>query len=167
MAKVSIPFKRDGVSKRQDCRGVAIGKKVKFLFPSNGTAFPNDARGIQSPSRKDGYCFYSLQPGRRFQTWSSHQLNHRTLTFLFPSNGTAFPNCKIPSVCWYDCGVSIPFNRDGVSERMSLRWQPRLRLCFYSLQPGRRFQTGLLAWWQRNALVVSFYSLQTGRRFLT
>ena len=60
--------------------------------------------------------FYSLRPGRRFLTWSSHQLNHRTLTFLFPSTGTAFPN-------------NMP------------RWLRKPRQSFYSLQPGRRFQT--------------------------
>ena len=50
---------------------------------------------------------------------------------------------------------------------MSLRWQPRLRLCFYSLQAGRRFQTSLDMINDSERVDSGFDSLQPGRRFQT
>ena len=114
---VSIPFKREGVSKRYE-GGMSVAKKREFLFPSSGKAFPNTSSVV-------------------------------TLPFL-----------KI-------CSVSIPFKREGVSKPIMMSTAPAWRRrCFYSLQPGRRFQTST------NSIVTTvtclcFYSLQPGRRFQT
>ena len=61
---VSIPFKRDGVSELLS-KSVNTDIVVRFLFPSNGTAFLNQAGNL-------GLV--------------------KAFKFLFPSNGTAFLN---------------------------------------------------------------------------
>ena len=88
-----------------------------FLFPSTGKAFPNQL--AEELDRADHYCFYSLPPGRRFQTMAGLGIaaGAACFWFLFPSTGTAFPNIPTQTL------ASI------------------LTCCFYSLPPGRRFQT--------------------------
>ena len=86
---VSIPFQREGVSEQRNRR--APLNKVKFLFPSNGTAFLN----------------------AKARVWM--YLKKGLMKFRFPSNGTAFPNMQ-PHEHDADLRiVSIPFHRDGVS----------------------------------------------------
>ena len=41
----------------------------EFLFPSTGTAFPNGDAELKTMKAMPG--FYSLQPGRRFQTMTT------------------------------------------------------------------------------------------------
>ena len=87
--KVSIPFKREGVSKLRVAT-VYAGEPLTFLFPSSGKAFPNSLAESQPDEGSDR--FYSLQAGRRFQTFGS--------------------------VCYrfFVMFVSIPFKREGVSK---------------------------------------------------
>ena len=64
------------------------------------------------------------------------------VTFRFPSNGKAFLNLAITvnTVAWSELTVSIPFKREGVSERdlcISKAYIDVER--FDSLQTGRRF----------------------------
>ena len=89
--------------------------KDEFLFPSTGKAFLNNVRGyhVHAP------------------VWEM---------FLFPSTGKAFLNITERLFARF-INVSIPFNREGVSEDL-VQGQVAHRLdvlCFYSLQPGRRF----------------------------
>ena len=63
----------------------------------------------------ESLSFYSLQTGRRFLTDDIDFLMAELAKFLFPSNGTAFPNANYRQDPVSD-KVSIPFNREGVSE---------------------------------------------------
>ena len=116
---------------------------IKFLFPSTGKAFPNDKRRMYCktyPSK----CFYSLQPGRRFQTDVSALAAKASFVFLFPSNGTAFPN-KMKKQSLLNRYREFLFPSTGTAfpnVSLSKRRMRKLRKGgFYSLQPGRRFQT--------------------------
>ena len=112
--RVSIPFKRESVSKgprkRQSVR------RVRFQFPSNGKAYPKwgaSASGascvsFQFPSNGKAYpklchkmiygtrprgCFNSLQTGKRIQSRSRLVFQNVRYEnwFQFPSNGKAYP----------------------------------------------------------------------------
>ena len=87
---VSIPFKRESVSKRTRCQH-RLHLCIEFQFPSNGKAFPNKRIVLFAPVTIKS--FNSLQTGKRFQTdWRSG----------FSSD---------------DEKVSIPFKRESVSKR--------------------------------------------------
>ena len=59
--------------------------------------------------------------------------------FLFPSTGTAFLNEIGQNFIGLIRSVSIPFQREGVSEHSIGAAIDATLLSFYSLQPGRRF----------------------------
>ena len=88
---VSIPFKREGVSERTITGAAVTEEQVQFQFPSNGKVFPNLEGWEWVPSE---------------QKW-----------FQFPSNGKVFPNSRGNLGCSGNNFVSIPFKREGVSER--------------------------------------------------
>ena len=91
MAKrVSIPFKREGVSEPITI-GCGTNNELRFQFPSNGKVFPNNSR--RNTLRRKLACFNSLQTGRCFRT--EDEKGER----------------------WIKVQVSIPFKREGVSER--------------------------------------------------
>ena len=138
MVFVSIPFKRESVSKGR--KSLTNLPPDTFQFPSNGKAYPK-----QSELSKYEYGFSrfnSLQTGKRIQS-HPHPLDRwGTERFQFPSNGKAYPKIlrhwrKMMSyVCfnslqtgkriqrsWFrpPCGdrsawVSIPFKRESVSK---------------------------------------------------
>ena len=114
---VSIPFNRDGVSKRRTRSHTQYQPRV-FLFPSTGTAFPNVDYLCDSAANLWVFLFPST--GTAFPNYQkvANLATKLSIEFLFPSTGTAFPNSRT-------IGVS-----SGPSTTS-----------FYSLQPGRRFQT--------------------------
>ena len=66
--RVSIPFKRESISK---VITIAMGKgtndqKLKFQFPSNGKAYPKSICAVACD--KAGYRFNSLQTGKHIQS---------------------------------------------------------------------------------------------------
>ncbi len=136
---VSIPFKREGVSELN-----LLLRELIILLSS----------------------FYSLQTGRRFQTVHSPIETSVYFTFLFPSNGKAFPNISFSHfTCDYTKQFLFPSNGKAFpnyieGDYCKVCWEflfpsngkafPNLGLpraisttglCFYSLQTGRRFQT--------------------------
>ena len=92
-----------------------VNEGIKFLFPSNGTAFLNSA---WKPLAKGG---------------------NETLTFLFPSNGKAFlklgviMNVKLTAFLFPSNGKAF------LNATKGNRLTARHGRGFYSLQPGRRF----------------------------
>ena len=87
--KVSIPFKRESVSKGETSSQPNVRRKQLFQFPSNGKAYPKQYR-------KSGRI-----KGEKFQ---------------FPSNGKAYPKSQHHSQSCSVCNVSIPFKRESVSK---------------------------------------------------
>ena len=90
--RVSIPFNRDGVSKLDFFQTLGHWG-IEFLFPSTGTAFPNE---IYEELGMDGMQMAFLFPstGKAFPNYGKPE-GVKPLTaeeFLFPSNGKAFPN---------------------------------------------------------------------------
>ncbi len=86
--KVSIPFKREGLSERTLAMAIII-----FMTGFN-----------------------SLQTGRSFRTPQTRQAQFHNEGFQFPSNGKVFPNEKRIEILTQAKPVSIPFKREGLSE---------------------------------------------------
>ena len=122
--KVSIPFKREGLSeqKKMQLLHTRMSLVVMFQFPSNGKDFPNVSMILkrQLPSART-QSFNSLQTGRTFRTQRTmHNSKSANVPFQFPSNGKDFPNSIIKSAVVTNdpsISVSIPFKREGLSER--------------------------------------------------
>ena len=89
--KVSIPFKRESVSKVDTPVDAERHFGQKFQFPSNGKAYPkclNTDLSIESASPG----FNSLQTGKRIQSlYRMHDTRPWDQEFQFPSNGKAYP----------------------------------------------------------------------------
>ena len=86
--KVSIPFKREGIS------------KVQYVRPNV----------VQLVS------FNSLQTGRHIQSLLQSFADGSPLLFQFPSNGKAYPKFNLMGSGIILPEVSIPFKREGISK---------------------------------------------------
>ena len=139
---VSIPFKREGLSEQggENC-WMVVHRRVSIPFKREGLSehFTNFSCTCHSifvsiPFKREGLsertesCSYSMQRIEKFQ---------------FPSNGKVFPNNWRTS--WTIRGhylVSIPFKREGLSERGESRTDLEQEYwSFNSLQTGRSFRT--------------------------
>ena len=87
---VSIPFKREGISKANGNGNKTEITPRKFQFPSNGKAYPK-ARVFNVPDDFWNLSFNSLQTGRHIQS-------------------------RCPRITRKDQRVSIPFKREGISK---------------------------------------------------
>ena len=92
---VSIPFKREGVSKVEEKDWRKLDFISKFQFPSNGKVYPKYIYFQIEEGCGDG--FNSLQTGRCIQRyWSAREFSLGELVkflFQFPSNGKVYPKC--------------------------------------------------------------------------
>ena len=112
--RVSIPFKRESVSKAEYGQRVVLPSQ--FQFPSNGKAYPKSPVACLCAGLMIA-CFNSLQTGKRIQSTSSS----------WPQTASSI--------------VSIPFKRESVSKaRLSSAIAGHLCDCFNSLQTGKRIQ---------------------------
>ena len=112
---VSIPFKREGVSKVAQMLMKRMGLPA-FQFPSNGKAYPKVVRHatpsilvhVSIPFKREGVSKVKLSNTTTGNVFL-------ICMFQFPSNGKAYPKRKqeIQNRKWY---VSIPFKREGVSK---------------------------------------------------
>ena len=139
---VSIPFKREGISKesqpsKQGSRG------SKFQFPSNGKAYPKPAtQKCDRLSRASS--FNSLQTGRHIQSLREDGGTLfdliRRVSIPFKREGISKAKQQ-PSVSFKTkTNVSIPFKREGISKGTDSKRRVRTRLSFNSLQTGRHIQ---------------------------
>ena len=111
--EVSIPFKRESVSKAAETASGRSSPLRKFQFPSNGKAYP---KAVFHLLRRLVLCFNSLQTGKRIQRSFKKSLDG-------------------PIFC-----VSIPFKRESVS-KVEMHYQCiEMHLSFNSLQTGKRIQ---------------------------
>ena len=70
------------------------------------------------------YPLNSLQTGRTFRTRTTTKRTRRIVVFQFPSNGKDFPNV-LATFGMAGCDeVSIPFKREGLSERVVTASEP-------------------------------------------
>ena len=85
--------------------------------------------------------------------------------FRFPCTGKAFPNMGRTAERNGHERVSIPFNREGISERVAEPGWLAAAKGFHSLPPGRHFRT--INRTEHDIIVLGFHSLQPGRHFRT
>ena len=87
---VSIPFKREGVSKVVSTNS-NYSERIKFQFPSNGKVYPKANCDVVSHYRVS-ISFNSLQTGRCIQRERQQVLDQAAvIEFQFPSNGKVYP----------------------------------------------------------------------------
>ena len=163
-AHVSIPFKRESISKVKRRNKQWIFWK-EFQFPSNGKAYPKFYRStnrqfygnrwFQFPSNGKAYP--------KIRNWN--EVNPRRKKFQFPSNGKPYPKRKLfQHQSWRSRHVSIPFKRESISKvRCSGRHSKWYAIRFNSLQTGKHIQSraGQLA--KSKDWRMRFNSLQTGK----
>ena len=112
--KVSIPFKREGVSKEghPECFIPEVWEEVSIPFKREGVSKDYRYQG--------GYrliSFNSLQTGRCIQRRiRTRKMTSHSKTFQFPSNGKVYPKARVSRDHLYIGLVSIPFKREGVSK---------------------------------------------------
>ena len=160
--EVSIPFKRESISKVVDCKWKLNWSK--FQFPSNGKVYPKIQRLITKGVAQNS--FNSLQTGKYIQSITKPEEVVIEAEFQFPSNGKVYPKSngekieefeltlfQFPSngkvypkdsiVVFYILKriVSIPFKRESISKETppSRRW-PWMSYSFNSLQTGKYIQ---------------------------
>ena len=126
---VSIPFKRESISKVQCKHRHLSREEFEFQFPSNGKAYPklmtrssvtSSVVMFQFPSNGKAYPklifanetlrglrFNSLQTGKHIQSPSGDTGEIRNMWFQFPSNGKAYPKLIVSS---YADLAGISFN---------------------------------------------------------
>ena len=114
--EVSIPFKRESVSKVFIGDFTCTFTLMMFQFPSNGKAFPKVDGHFRGMNREIKFPFPSN--GKGFQSIAKWDNGIAYISFQFPSNGKGFPKSShlgfavsVQFVC-----VSIPFKRESVSK---------------------------------------------------
>ena len=140
--KVSIPFKRESLSKAKDDHGIdAQGYFVSIPFKR--------VKPIQSVFVAAGCgsdeSFNSLQTGKPIQSWwqnGSATAQGPTATFQFPSNGESLSKVCLFNPFRRDCHwVSIPFKRESLSKgRLTMDIRPEnFDECFNSPSNGKAY----------------------------
>ena len=117
---VSIPFKRETISKVIEESVETINTLRKFQFPSNGKAYPKQSEPSSTNSPSTMLGFNSLQTGKHIQRYREREMDEKLDTivsipfkresiskvaaaaepglnrlFQFPSNGKAYPKTAI------------------------------------------------------------------------
>ena len=141
--KVSIPFKREGLSELYNRYLTTICSFKKFQFPSNGKVFPN-FKHIPEISLPMKVSIPFKREGLSEPTKSPSAVVYLDNLFQFPSNGKVFPNRAGRTTVCRTGRVSIPFKREGLSEHQGLPRLLPIYICtmgFNSLQTGRSFRT--------------------------
>ena len=159
---VSIPFKREGISKaRSPPQPSEKYRKVSIPFKREGIS--KEYYRIRSDKEYSAFGFNSLQTGRHIQRKEEMQITESDDVFQFPSNGKAYPKRKPADEKGNDDGdVSIPFKREGISKGYEDRAGQGNETCFSSLQTGRHIQSKPET--RYNIFKTQcFNSLQTGR----
>ena len=133
---VSIPFKRESVSKAVEISTSKAKKKPPFQFPSNGKVYP------KRPTAER--CWSQCDVSIPFKRESVSKVN----LLLKPLHLV----------------VSIPFKRESVSKVAQRQRHPSSKKCFNSLQTGKCIQRGSIrSFHLYGHFPVSFNSLQTGK----
>ena len=110
---VSIPFKRESVSKDQGTANGVVFVFLKFQFPSNGKAYPK---------------------------LDEDPLDYNLFVFQFPSNGKAYPKVMAyPAMVNGKRHVSIPFKRESVSKVLVSLMLPQRRKRFQFPSNGKAY----------------------------
>ena len=115
MYVVSIPFKREGVSKGGWIWPVIPSRRIRFNSLQTGRCIQRGAPVAVPWRTRRG--FNSLQTGRCIQRRSSRVIaTPEGAKFQFPSNGKVYPKTLLSPPKLQKTEVSIPFKREGVSK---------------------------------------------------
>ena len=136
---VSIPFKRESVSKEIILRWGEEDYISMFQFPSNGKAYPKSAgeilkwlklKKVSIPFKRESVSkdekvilvmetpigFNSLQTGKRIQSGESTYRKHQLKRFNSLQTGKRIQRIRKERKCIKIRKVSIPFKRESVSK---------------------------------------------------
>ena len=115
--QVSIPFKRESISKVTLDSGLTVGKMYEFQFPSNGKVYPKGSmvsffqksgawvsipfkresisKGKANKFTKNLRKFQFPSNGKVYPKVSNNRINVIGYKFQFPSNGKVYPKTLI------------------------------------------------------------------------
>ena len=166
IATVSIPFKRESVSKATPLSSAEFSEVVVFQFPSNGKAYPKNPLNLeleaattlpmfQFPSNGKAYpksaahamAIYSYMqvsiPFKRESVSKDHTRSTRNAwqtQFPFPSNGKAYPKENLLKIDAKGDRFPFPSNGKAYPKIQKKFLDPRFQKGFHSLQTGKRIQ---------------------------
>ena len=136
--RVSIPFKRESVSKVK-VHHLHFAPNG-FQFPSNGKAYPKAFEYFTGGYGID-IVFNSLQTGKRIQSGGNDHTGDGPSTVSIPFKRESVSKDDNRKSFGTTTSVSIPFKRESVSKVLRV---PTLRVrqakSFNSLQTGKRIQ---------------------------
>ena len=136
---VSIPFKRESLSKVRIVRSIGWRLNPLVSIPFKRESLSKDKRGIKNSTAE-------IQ------------------AFQFPSNGKAYPKKRVYLIRinqWQL--VSIPFKRESLSKDGKRQLNAVAVQCFNSLQTGKPIQSVTRTMITPLRLLLGFNSLQTGK----
>ena len=138
--KVSIPFKRESVSKVTPDSDRVKSYLITFQFPSNGKAYPKHLSCFLISSE----CYVSI-PFKRESVSKAQVLKcdiiHTTIRVSIPFKRESVSKAAWEATKGTAVTVSIPFKRESVSKEVSLqRANAAGPERFNSLQTGKRIQ---------------------------
>ena len=182
--RVSIPFKRESVSKVIKTRIILLENIVSIPFKRESVSKEQAEQNLLD----EVLCFNSLQTGKRIQRncvfkksgqdpgFNSLQTGKRIQSFVglrrdkigrkrfqFPSNGKAYPKKIYGDTRRHKPKVSIPFKRESVSkENRPFLWF--LLDGFQFPSNGKAYPKSGTAAFELPIMRTGFNSLQTGKR---
>ena len=99
---------------KKECSGCRCSQRVSIPFKRESVSKVGSTHDPISPAKKR---FNSLQTGKRIQRSNQRESQKRLSPFQFPSNGKAYPKgSKTKTQCRLSNVVSIPFKRESVSK---------------------------------------------------
>ena len=184
MKRVSIPFKRESLSKGDPLK-TGARQNGMFPFPSNGKVYPKKSFLNNTEMNSVSIPFKRESLSKDYGT-SAKSAYYRKVSIPFKreslskdSEGEFGPHQAIT--------VSIPFKRESLSKERDRNYrhakdgrfhslqtgksiQSEMRInaqgtkpCFHSLQTGKSIQSRLMMILGEQPLSLSFHSLQTGK----
>ena len=138
---VSIPFVRESVSQVSKIRLVAPNGYEVFRFPSCGKAYRK--RAVLEILHSNPPKFPFPSNGKAYRKISGRLSYTGSLLFPFPSTGKAYRKIKVVLPISSTLSVSIPFDRESVSQdrrhRLRGRRQFRVSIPFHRESVSKAF----------------------------
>ena len=138
---VSIPFKREGVSK-DNWNDIYIANADTFQFPSNGKVYPKRYNGTLN-NDKTPVLFQFPSNGKVYPKRALlERFTPSSREFQFPSNGKVYPKGAFKhSVVLLTAVFQFPSNGKVYPKWRCQVYEYACKQCFNSLQTGRCIQS--------------------------
>ena len=159
--RVSIPFKRESISKVMISISIHEAEHIMFPFPSNGKAYPKEMEEFCCLSRIDTFPFPSN--GKAYPKVSTILHYTHTRSFHSLQTGKHIQSSLSQDAC-SAAGVSIPFKRESISKEEYF-WASSTSLVFPFPSNGKAYPK--FKWQKANAYLVTYVSIPFKRESIS